>query len=73
MKKCHICGAATTLKGKPLDGDYCSPSCLDRARHRKFKTQYGGDVGSAGDSDETHSMSNIHNPFAKLFDPYGGD
>lgn len=32
MTICLNCGSATTLKGRPLEGRYCSPKCLNEAR-----------------------------------------
>lgn len=72
-KRCHSCGSSITIKGEPLTKDYCSPTCFERASNRRFKTSHGGDVGSAGDSDESYSMSNIYNPFGSLFDRRGDE
>jgi hypothetical protein len=70
---CHGCGADKTLKGLPLEGNYCGPICLDRARHRKFKEDSDERaarlIRERGD-DESFSISDIHNPFKGLFDSY---
>jgi hypothetical protein len=70
---CHGCGGELTLKGVPLEGNYCGPICLDRARNRKFKEdsdERADRLRKERGDDESFSMSNIHNPFEKLFDSY---
>jgi len=70
-KCCHTCGATRTLKGQPLSGNYCSPMCLDKARHRP--DSYGANtIGRGRDhgirlSDEDDS-ARVYNPFDDLFD-----
>lgn len=69
-RSCHICGATRTLRGQPLTGNYCSPTCLDRARSRP-DSHGANQIGRGRDSgirlsDEDDS-GRAYNPFADLF------
>lgn len=70
-KCCHVCGATRTTKGQPITGNYCSPICLNRARHRP--DSYGANTSGRGYehgislSDEDDS-GKVYNPFDELFD-----
>lgn len=71
-KACGYCGATTTQLGKPLTGEYCSPTCLHNGKARRFKTSHGGPVDSAGDSDDFgYGLGDFRNQFDALFDKRG--
>jgi hypothetical protein len=70
--KCHGCGAELTMPRKPHQHrDHCTAACYDRTLNRRFKTMDRD--ASPNLHEETYSLSNIHNPFADLFDTRGDE
>jgi hypothetical protein len=70
MKVCHACGATLTERDRLLKKDYCSSACHERSVNRRFKgdTFYSSRAGLSDEEEETHSISNIYNPFKSLFE-----
>lgn len=71
IARCHTCGTTRTLRGNPLSGNYCSPTCMHKARERPDSHgagQYGKRQPMLDEDNESYSMSNIYNPFKGLFD-----
>lgn len=70
VRVCHTCGKDRTLKNEPLKGDYCSPTCLNKAHSRLRPVRQGDPLRLSDEApdDDSYNISDIHDPFKALFD-----